>query len=1640
MANSLETVVRVTYNDLIEDNKMEKKMNELEIGDQDVAIEKKKKKEHKRPSRAIYQPGVSRLSRIKDEQNSAKQNIAKHDKEASPSKDIPHSSTPAKQNQSQAVSQPHKPTPTQKSDKMVNKEENVVQEKSKQILNVTNPSSAPQKSDNDYKKEENIIPDNSKHFPNQLPGPQRSHRASSREDTITLEKSKHFPNQLPGPQRSHKASSREENITQEKSQHFPNQPPGPQKPHRASYKEEITTQEKSKQPQKSHRASYTEDFNSGKSKPSFGGNNQKEACKFVNEDNSKSNMRVLTQVFTQSGRHGGRGVGQQYSNNTQQQSKPKPPALMDLVLDKKDLKPFGRGRGRGDHTKYSNSKPQSPKSRSTNVQTKKEADGIIKSSDDNQTNTKPLETDNDRLTITFGVGSKQRQVTQTSSNQKHKSSDPVVPQPILHDHQVIPVPSENWHSHSDENVVKVLSENWQAAEYNNQRFEANDKTSDDQIFVRSSPESVVKIESENILPVATEFVHALPEKHQTSIEKEPGRGRLREDERQNTTGMTKDKHKKMKDFREEPSHVPYQDMKLSITVNKNVREVRNVSNVSRSRNNSDSEQAGKRIKNSAQSGRRQREEWNRGEVVHTNEDWKRGEVGHRHGKNDGNNLNREPANKKLESEQSLPRGGGILKLPNDNSGIAGSPPKVQHQGVNRTNHTQYNQHDSRPQRQQEHRGRTRRGDQSRLWDPNRPKEKPAISSKKHHHDELQFHDPDEENHYEYRNMTEFEGHSNQYGVYNQLAGPTNWADQVESGYSPLPQDFYQRAPPQPSPEYIQQTQALQTLHRDSAKRLLRDAERYRDDLRKMIDLRLNSEERLAKVFETRSDLEQQYEGVVLLDLNLCHENCVEQILWKYAYHQVIEALRTEMQDQEAEEVAMLKSSLLKLLDNGTSFYEGLIAKLQSSYGFNLQQHTTCLDPLHSEKTRKIKLCLLSAQRCMIALGDLARYKEHANDTSNFGKARSWYLKAQQLAPRNGRPYNQLALLALNTRRKLDAVYYYIRSLEASNPFESARESLNTLFEEVRRKVAFTEQSKMEEHKKKMILKRQQIKQHNNELNARREVWIGHDGHRVEETKEDLKDADNEIEDLARLTPVELNKRFVVSFLNVHGKLFTKIGMETFTMAVEGLLNEFAGLLNHSPPPINSTRLLQLMAINMFSIKHTGYKDSKDTYHYGRTPLQEQAIQVGLQMFALLLNSCTPLIKEHIRSTSNEGNVLNEDLRELLPGVKVWADWMMSHILLWEQPLLNPSHYSVTKDVWEEIANLLNVIIIVDSSPINFSLKKEEGWQEVVLPEDAAMAGFVPLQTIPLQPFYLPPGQDKIPAMDKVRVNALVTWGNILEGQERPLIAYSASNKQYYSCAPLHSHPALPTNDVNHDFSSVEEDVILEGEVYEDDEREEDGNIKMLKQTKEQLQRKLEEQNRKEREIEAIVESHRTQRQLILEIAPIYLVADTNCFIDHLHVIQSLVETKRYTLVVPLVVINELDGLSKGGRDDATSGHILAVQKNATTAVEYLEDEFEKRNRHIRALTAQGNILQSISIRTEEASNKGNNDDLILNCCVFYCSDKARDYMPKEKDAPIYLRREVVLLTEDRNLRVKALNRNVPVKDIVNFSKWAKIKK
>eukprot|EP00124_Ichthyophonus_hoferi_P000744 Ihof_evm4s30 gene=Ihof_evmTU4s30 len=143
-------------------------------------------------------------------------------------------------------------------------------------------------------------------------------------------------------------------------------------------------------------------------------------------------------------------------------------------------------------------------------------------------------------------------------------------------------------------------------------------------------------------------------------------------------------------------------------------------------------------------------------------------------------------------------------------------------------------------------------------------------------------------------------------------------------------------------------------------------------------------------------------------------------------------------------------------------------------------------------------------------------------------------------------------------------------------------------------------------------------------------------------------------------------------------------------------------------------------------------------------------------------------------------------------------------------------------------------------------------------------------------------------------------------------------------------------------------------------------------------------------IKAALAKQKTLTGLNMEITPAYVVFDTNCFVSHLTVVQQVVDSKRHTIVCPLVVINELYGLTKGTliKPGADPIHVMAVKAVAQEAVQYLEHQFSRSNPHLRAMTTRGTMLTTIKFRTEaDQLEPTTNDDLILQCCLHLVDPK-----------------------------------------------------
>jgi len=160
-----------------------------------------------------------------------------------------------------------------------------------------------------------------------------------------------------------------------------------------------------------------------------------------------------------------------------------------------------------------------------------------------------------------------------------------------------------------------------------------------------------------------------------------------------------------------------------------------------------------------------------------------------------------------------------------------------------------------------------------------------------------------------------------------------------------------------------------------------------------------------------------------------------------------------------------------------------------------------------------------------------------------------------------------------------------------------------------------------------------------------------------------------------------------------------------------------------------------------------------------------------------------------------------------------------------------------------------------------------------------------------------------------------------------------------------------------------------------------------------------------------------------------LVFDTNILLNSLPLFTALLESKSWTLVVPLAVLTELDGLKVSPPPLGSS---------ASAAIAYLESHVRSHASYLKVQTSRGNYLADVTIRSESidfdydgsSSNRLRSmDDVILRAASwqvdhfvdrFVTVNPTADRNACESMAPS----RVVLVTLDRNLRLKARARSI----------------
>lgn len=190
-----------------------------------------------------------------------------------------------------------------------------------------------------------------------------------------------------------------------------------------------------------------------------------------------------------------------------------------------------------------------------------------------------------------------------------------------------------------------------------------------------------------------------------------------------------------------------------------------------------------------------------------------------------------------------------------------------------------------------------------------------------------------------------------------------------------------------------------------------------DDLMMIIE-RSQLLERWNDTLLIRKRIEEKFQIILTNEMKFCQAHNVENYIWKILFHRIIEWLRNTIQDCDDETVKQTcKVKALETVEYGMKYYESVINLLEERFNFKIDNFIGENAASYTRGLGYVGCALISSQKIFVNLGDLARYREQINQTNNFGRAKNFYVKAQQVVPNNGQPFNQLALLACYSVRQ-----------------------------------------------------------------------------------------------------------------------------------------------------------------------------------------------------------------------------------------------------------------------------------------------------------------------------------------------------------------------------------------------------------------------------------------------------------------------------------------------------------------------------------------------------------------------------------------------------------------------------------------------
>ncbi|WOL13538.1 protein SMG7 [Canna indica] len=488
-------------------------------------------------------------------------------------------------------------------------------------------------------------------------------------------------------------------------------------------------------------------------------------------------------------------------------------------------------------------------------------------------------------------------------------------------------------------------------------------------------------------------------------------------------------------------------------------------------------------------------------------------------------------------------------------------------------------------------------------------------------------------------------------------------------------------------------------------------------------------------------MRENYETIILEDHDFSEEHDVEYVLWQLHYRRIEEfrqhinaAASAGSNASSGAKVSVRPDKLKKIcyifrsfLTEATGFYHDLLLKIRAKYGLPLSYSNEAVEneialTKDEKNLSEMKKGLISCHRCLIYLGDLARYKglygEGDSVSRDYAAASSYYMQAAALCPFSGNPHHQLAILASYSADELLAIYRYFRSLAVEIPFATARDNLIIAFEKNRQIF-----SQLPGNTKAATGRRLPSR------SAGRGRGRG-------DTKFLLKDAKAEATPTKYQDPTmsEVFKAFSTRFVRLHGILFTRTSLETFGEVFSSVMNDFNVLLSTGPEEElnfgstaaeNASMVLRLIAILIFTVHNVKRESENQSYAeiLQRTVLLQNAFTAAFEFTGCIVKRCMEL---HDAASSY-----------LLPGILLFVEWLACHPDFAAGFDVEEKQAGARSFFWNQYVPFMNRLIETGLASINgdkdeacfFNMSRyDEGetGNGLALWEDFELRGFLPL--------------------------------------------------------------------------------------------------------------------------------------------------------------------------------------------------------------------------------------------------------------------------------------------------------------------------